>query len=403
MLKNLKKNVEYQIILIDHAVSVQYEKIETDLIKFLKVKQIKYDKMEQIYMYFKMLQEVQRIIDTTQKKFSNLREKFYYENLKKKIREYEEAFTILKLDESDIEYFRGLHVTILQYLDKYSIVFTNFETRIIYENLVREIYEIESLESKTDKQTKQLKYLKIELEKFRKKFYFVDVYMVKKFVKSLSDQPTRLIEIKDDKWRVIYKKLIEEIQIFEQEWTILFKTDIMKIGYIRYWIQIYLFEKNSAREKPNYEEEGQIENIKKEVEYIEDETFVSKLDDKTKDEYIKKLIYIYRIEIRYGLQFKSIPQRNEYLRIVKEIQMIEHRTQLKFTSVQEKQYYERLLQLLKQIEERNKPGLRDDNIDPSKPDPNKQNDNRFVLITVDKYKLVYSKLSQQIMEVEDNY
>jgi len=74
--------------------------------------------------------------------------------LKKKIREYEEAFTILKLDESDIEYFRGLHVTILQYLDKYSIVFTNFETRIIYENLVREIYEIESLESKTDKQTK---------------------------------------------------------------------------------------------------------------------------------------------------------------------------------------------------------------------------------------------------------
>lgn len=38
MLKNLKKNVEYQIILIDHGVAVQYEKIEIDLIKFLKVK-----------------------------------------------------------------------------------------------------------------------------------------------------------------------------------------------------------------------------------------------------------------------------------------------------------------------------------------------------------------------------
>ena len=182
------------------------------------------------------MQEVQRIIDTTQKKFSNLKEKFYYENLKKKIREYEESFAIFKLDQEDINYFRSLYVTILQFLDKYSIVFTSFETRIIYENLVREIYEIEYIENRTDKQTKQLKYLKIELEKFRKKFYFVDVYMVSKFIKSTTEQTTRIIVIKEEKQRSVYMKLIEEIQVFEQEWTILFKSDLIKLSYIKYWI-----------------------------------------------------------------------------------------------------------------------------------------------------------------------
>lgn len=109
---------------------------------------------------------------------------------------------------------------------------------------------------------------------------------------------------------------------------------------------------------------------------------------------------IYKIEIRFGLQFQSIQQRNEYLRIVKEIQIIEHRTQLKFTSVQEKQYYDKLLLLLKQIEERSKVGLKDDE---KKDSDDSANKSRFILITMDKYKVVYVKLSQQLLNLEENY